>query len=390
MRIAVLTSLYPSSVRPFEGIFVERRWTGMLARGHVLSVIQPLPRAPFSFGRKSWAELGRMQSEARAGIEIDRPRFLHLPKRTRANARAFASRGLERILLGPVPDVVVADYAWPAARAACTLARRGIPFVISGRGSDVLEVAGEAGLAAELSADLRTAGHWCAVSRDLLESMDRLGGRPGRGVLVPNGVDTELFFPRDRGRARERLGLDTEETLVLCVGHLIERKDPILVLDAWVRWVERARRPARLVFIGEGPLFEPLRDRVAGTGREQQVTLIPRTEPSELAHWYAAADLLMLASWREGRPNVVLEALASGRPVLATKGGGTAELLEGLEGMLAPSRDPRDLAERMQALLARAPAPEVLAGQVQRSTWDASLDALEGCLHGAVQETRAT
>jgi len=390
MRIAVLTSLYPSAVRPFEGIFAERRWTGMLARGHAVSVTQPLPRAPLSFGVKSWAEIARMQSETRGGIDVDRPRYLHVPKRARANARAFAARGLERILAGPAPDVVVADYAWPAARAAAELARRGIPFVVSGRGSDVLEVAGEAGLADELAADLRSAGHWCAVSRDLLTVMDRLGDRPGRGVLVPNGVDADLFFPRERAAARARLGLDPEETLVLAVGHLIRRKDPLLVLEAWSRWWRRARRPARLVFIGEGPLAEALRGRVAAEGLEERVTLLPRAEPADLAWWYAAADLLVLASWREGRPNVVLEALASGRPVLATEGGGTAELLEGLEGMLARSRDPGQLADAMEHLLARSHAPEALAAHVGGYTWDASLDALEGCLHGAVQEARAT
>jgi glycosyltransferase involved in cell wall biosynthesis len=385
MNIAVLTSLYPSAVRPTEGIFAERRWTAMAARGHQVHVTHPLPRAPFSFGREDWAELGRMAArEEREGIEIERPRYLHLPGRARANARAFASCGLKRILVRGRPDVVVADYAWPAARAAHTLEHAGIPFVISGRGSDVLQVRGEAGLGADLGACLQKAGHWCGVSRDLVGAMDELGGRAGQGVLVPNGVDLERFAPADRVAAREHFGVPRDATLVLVVGHLIERKDPVLAVRAWSRWSQSEERDTRLVLIGRGALYEPLMEEIAKTGQRDAVQIVPHAEPAELARWYTAADVLLLTSWREGRPNVVLEALASGRPVLATEAGGTGELLEGLDGMLARTREPDDLARALADVLAAGHSEETLRAHASQFTWDAGLDALEGCLQGAL------
>src|SRR5262245_4540063 len=358
MRIEVLTSLYPSAVHPVEGVFAERRWLGMRARGHEVGVTQPLPFVSRWLPLARWRALARVPArETRGGIEIERPRYLHLPGRARANAAAFARAGLARLARGAAPEVAVLDYAWPAAAAVPGLRARRLPCVVSGRGSDVLEVAGEAGLADELAYALRSAGHWCAVSQDLLRVMDRLG--QGRGVLVPNGVDAELFRPRPSTPARAALGLEAGGRLVLVCGHLIERKDPLLALAAF----ERGAAPDdRLVFLGRGPLAGALDDAIRARGLAARVARRGEVAPEELARWYAAAELVLLTSRREGRPNVVLEALASGRPVLATDAGGTAELLaEDHPDMLARTRDPEALGQRLRALLATPFEPEALA-----------------------------
>ena len=254
-----------------------------------------------------------------------------------------------------------------------------IPSVINGRGSDVLQVAGEAGLAAPLRHYLSFASGWCGVSQDLVDTLDQLGGDAGRGRLVPNGVDTERFHPRDRGPARAaRLPeLGPEAPLVLVVGHLIPRKDPLLALAAF-RAAGLARRGGRLVFVGRGPLEDEL--RAASSDLGGAVELVGECEPNELAEWYAAADCLLLTSSREGRPNVVLEALASGRPVLATAAGGTAEVLEGLPGMLATDRDPEALGALLNGLLTAEWEPDRLAAHVAPLSWEASAEALEELL----------
>lgn len=389
MRIAVLTSLYPTAQRPFEGIFAERRWAGMLARGHSVRVVQPLPYSPGSLGLggEHWRAVARAAAtETRQGIEIRRPRYVHLPRLATGNARRFARRGVAELLGAGAgsrrpPEVVCCDYAWPAAAAAQQLAQRGIPVVISGRGSDVLQVAGVSSLRPGLERGLRAAGHWLAVSQDLVNAMDDLGGIPGRGVLVPNGVDLERFAPRDRAACRAELGLDPEGQLVLVVGHLIERKDPRLALRAFAAG---ASPGARLVFLGRGPLEELLRQEAAELGLAQRVSLLGERGPEQLSAWYGACDLLLLCSTREGRPNVVLEALASGRAVLATQAGGTAELLEGLDGALASTREAAELGALLRAQLAHPAPPERLRAQVTDLSWEASFTRLESCLAAAV------
>lgn len=388
MRIEVLTSLFPSRPRPYEGLFAERRWAGMSARGHEVHVVQPLPLATRFLPLARWRALAEVPArETRSGLEIERPRYLHLPGRARGNARAFARAGVAALVRRPRPEVVVLDYAWPAAAAVSLLAERRIACVVSGRGSDVLEVAGEAGLADELAYALRLAGHWCAVSRDLLQVMDRLGNHPGHGVLVPNGVDSTLFFPRSRSQERQALGLAPQGKLVLVVGHLIERKDPLLALEVFARAASAADR---LLFLGRGPLEERLRARAAELGLAERVELRGEVPPAELARHYGACDALLLTSRREGRPNVVLEALASGRAVLATEAGGTGEVLDTLAPrLLVRTREAGELARRLRATLDAPPTQEELTAAVAHLTWEASFGALERCLAAAVAGERA-
>jgi glycosyltransferase involved in cell wall biosynthesis len=390
MRIAVLTSLFPSLVKPHEGIFAQRRWSRMRRRGHEVRVVHPLPWAPVSLGRREWAQLRAMAPrEERDGLEIRRPRYLHVPRRALGNARAFARRGVEGIERGGAVDCVVADYAWPAAAAAELCAQRGWPLVISGRGSDVLQVAALPALREQLARGLRSAGQWCAVSEHLVRAMDDLAGQPGRGVLVANGVDTEFFGPRERAACRAKLRLDREALVVLVVGHLIERKDPLLALDCFARLQrQRAPRPARLEFIGAGPLDSALRDAIGARGLESSVRLHGEQSPEQLADWYGAADALLLTSTREGRPNVVLEALACGLPVLATDAGGTSELLGADSPMLARTRDPEALAQQLDQLVEAPRDESALRALAERWSWDAGLDALEALLERAVAARR--
>ena len=383
MKIAVLTSLFPSQVSPFEGIFAERRWQGMLARGHEVTVTRPVPRTPWPFVYGKWQLIHSVPAEEqRGGIVVSAPRYVHIPKLARRNAAAFARAGLQQVLSNGQPDVVVCDYAWPAAAAAVELKRAGIACVISGRGSDVLEVAGEAGLGRELSSYLQAAGHWCAVSEHLLSTMNELGD--GRGTLVPNGVDTELFRIRNQSEARTQLGIETTGKLVIVVGHLIPRKDPLLALQAFVAG---APEDAELVFVGNGELFGEVECAIAERKLAGRIRMVGAQTPEQLASWYAAADCLLLTSRREGRPNVVLEALSSGCPVLATDAGGTAELLASLEGMLVPAsagRAAKVVGAQLGLLLERDRAPERIRAAVAELSWERSLDSLEACLQAAV------
>jgi glycosyltransferase involved in cell wall biosynthesis len=387
MRIAVLTSLYPTHVRPREGIFAERRWLLMRARGHEVSVTQPLPWAPLPIGPASWTELSRTSSrELRSGIEVERPRYLHIPRCPRANARRFARAGVRALLARSRPDVVVADYAWPASAAAERLVAAGIPCVVNGRGSDVLQVAGEAGLGSELRAHLLAAGYWCAVSEDLVARMDELAGSRS-GVLVPNGVDSELFCIRERAACRAELAIAATDPLVLVVGHLIERKDPLLALAVFAE-LQKSLPKARIAFVGRGPLEGELEVAARERGLAERVQLVGEADPQRLALWYGAANVLLLTSRREGRPNVVLEALASGLPVVATEAGGTAELLRGVDGSLSASRAPADIAALVLSELRSPRERESLRSHGKAFGWERGLDALEALLERAIEGAR--
>ncbi|MDE0915691.1 MAG: glycosyltransferase [Planctomycetota bacterium] len=376
LRICVVTSLFPSPSQPHRGIFAEHRWRALAARGHSVQVVHPQPYAP-PFVGGDWGAIRRMPArETRGALRVSRPRFLHLPGRPVQNAPRFARAAWRQ---ADTPDVVVCDYAWPAAALAPLCRTQGLPCLINGRGSDVLEVSGEANLGHELGKYLAEASGWSAVSQDLVRVMDRLGQSAGAshcGTLIPNGVDQTRFFPREQSACRKQLKLDEGGPLVLVVGHLIERKDPLLALRAFERG---APLDARLLFVGAGPLEGAVRGEIQARGLESRVRCVGEVEPEELALYYGASDLLLLTSTREGRPNVVLEALACGRPVLATAVGGTAELL-GDSPMLVEERDPEVLGQRISTLLADAPTENYLQALVEDLTWERSTDTLEAVL----------
>ncbi len=387
MRIGVLTSLYPCPERPFEGIFAERKWLGLRSRGHDVTVVHPVPWGPrwaapvLGEARAYLARIPR--SEDRGGIRVKRPRFAHLPGRSGGNAGRFAAAGL-RALLGPGaerPDAVVCDYAWPAAVAAAALQRRGIPVLINGRGSDVLQVREVPSLEPQLTSGLRWADGYTAVSQDLLDAMVAMGGSKAVQALTPNGVNDQQFAPGNRQEARARLGQPEAGDLVLCVGHLIERKDPLLALRAFAAG---AGAGARLVFVGRGPLSDEVSRAAAALGLESRVSLLGERPPEELVDWYRAANLLLLTSRREGRPNVVLEALSAGCPVLATSAGGTGELISDPR-MLASTRDPEQLGKMLRELLDTPPDALSLRSTVGHLSWAASIDSLEGVLETVVR-----
>ncbi|MEM9803606.1 MAG: glycosyltransferase, partial [Planctomycetota bacterium] len=193
MRIGVLTSLYPSPERPFFGIFAERKWTGMAARGHEVRVVVPVPWAPRILAPVLSGERAlhaRVPSrETRSGIPVARPRYLHVPRRAAGNARRFAEAARAAFTGGSDarPDVVVCDYAWPAAAAVAPLAADGLPAVVNGRGSDVLQVRDVPDLRGLLAAGLTDAAAVTAVSQDLLDAMVELGGARTLAALTPNG-----------------------------------------------------------------------------------------------------------------------------------------------------------------------------------------------------------
>ena len=205
-------------------------------------------------------------------------------------------------------------------------------------------------------------------------------------MLTPNGVDGAAFCPGDRAKvARARVGEEAGGELVVVIGHLIARKDPLLALRAFHA---AGRDGARLVFVGRGPLAGDLRAEAERLGIGDRVSVAGERPPEELVDWYRAANALLLTSSREGRPNVVLEALSSGCPVLATAAGGTAEVVPDHGRMLARTRVRRRSARCSR--ISWIPVPDRLRAAVEPLSWAASLDALEALLAGLVARSAET
>jgi glycosyltransferase involved in cell wall biosynthesis len=167
--------------------------------------------------------------------------------------------------------------------------------------------------------------------------------------VIPNGVDIAALSASadERLRVRGELGLPESEFLWLAIGRLLPQKDYPTLLQAFQ---PLAGAPARLLIAGRGPLLGDLEQQAAQFGIAAQVTFLGVRY--DIAALLAAADGFVLSSAWEGMPNVVMEALAAARPVIATQVGGVAELVHtGKSGFLVPARAPLALTHAMQQLM---------------------------------------
>jgi glycosyltransferase involved in cell wall biosynthesis len=162
--------------------------------------------------------------------------------------------------------------------------------------------------------------------------IDDFGILPGRVHVVRPGVDLERFRPVDPIRAREQLGLDPEQSVVLSVRRLTKR----VGLDVLVRaWVAAGVNGAGLYLVGDGPERERLEALVSELGADRTVRFVGAVSDDDLPYWYAAADVSVVPSVAlEGFGLVVLESLACGTPVIASDTGGMAEILPELSPRL--------------------------------------------------------
>jgi len=378
MKLLVYSMLFPNRRLPHHGVFVrERLWRYRERHGADLAVVAPVPRA-----RRAWAGVDR--EELDDGVRVVHPRFWSPPvlgDRWRAGLMAAGSGpALREAAAALQPDVLDAHYAWPdGAAAACLRDRlagplgRRLPLVITVRGTDVNYPMRSRAVARQLGAALVAADHVVCVAEALRRAVLALGLPKERVTTLRNGVDGRRFTPGDRAAERARLLVPDDRRLLLCVGHLVVRKGQHLLLEALARLDAPGRRPL-LVLVGRGPDEAALRRQAERLGLRDDVRFAGSVSPDELPGFYRAADALVLPSLREGWPNVVLEALACGTPVLATAVWGTPEILEGCRaGLLV-----EPTVEGLLAGLRRLPELDRAAARpwAEAHGWEATLDGM--------------
>jgi glycosyltransferase involved in cell wall biosynthesis len=202
--------------------------------------------------------------------------------------------------------------------------------------------------------------HVC-VSRAVAEYAAKAGGLPARKlVVIPNAVDVDSIAAAPPADLTE-FGFPADAHTILFVGRLDEQKDPIRLIDAF-RTISEKHPEARLLIVGQGPLESELRTRAARLGDRVHFAGRRGDVPSLLK---AAACLALPSRW-EGMPNVVLEAMAAGTPVVAGAAEGIGELLrDGAAGTIVHSCEASDFATALSGVLERPGAAAAQARLAQ-------------------------
>lgn len=330
VRLLTFSSLYPSSVNPNHGIFVETRLRELLSTGQVnVKVVSPVPwffsKNP-RFG--NYAEMARIpQREFYNGIDVRHPRYFLPPKIGMTVAPILMALGAVKEVRSLLDrgfdfDLIDAHYYYPDGAAAALLAKWfRKPFVVTARGTDI-NLISRYSIPRKIIRWTSTQAHASiAVSGALSEKLEEIGVDSQKLRILRNGVDIERFHPIPRKIARAELMWPDEPTLI-SVGNLVENKGHHIGIG-----LIASMPNFRLVIVGSGPEREKLEKLARNLGVSERVIFAGRIAQDFLPMYYSAADILILASSREGWPNVLLESMACGTPVLATDTGGIPEIV---------------------------------------------------------------
>jgi glycosyltransferase involved in cell wall biosynthesis len=393
LRVLVLARSYPNDVFPTLGLWTEQP-TLRLAQRCDMRVVSPVPWCPPlpPFARlEQYARFRRVPvSDQRHGIQIAHPRFFVGPGTSlyALEACTYAAgigRTVEQLRKSFPFDLIHAHFIYPEGTVAHRLARRyDVPFVVTEHAPwtgwlDRPGVARQSLPAARASAALMP------VSTSVLDSIRAYAGESVSARVVPVGVDTNRFVPREEA-ARQR-------DQILFVGWINFNKGIDVLLAAMARLAARDS-PGRLLLVGGGfyrdtlVQEQKLREQAAALGLGDRVTFLGRQPPAEVARLMAESAVVVLPSRAESFGAVLVEALACGTPVVATRCGGPEDIVNDAVGKLVPVGDPEALATALAVVLAE-PAhydPSLLrAYAVENFDWDPIVDRVHNVYLEAVR-----
>jgi teichuronic acid biosynthesis glycosyltransferase TuaC len=396
MRVLTFTSLFPNAAEPLHGVFIQQRMAHFSKRpGNLVKVIAPIPYFPTCLPSASWGRRNRVpRCEWIAGLEVYHPRYPLIPKISmplHGLAMYIASISLaSRLHRQSKFDCIDAHYVYPDGFAAVLLGSRlRIPVVVSARGTDMNLFPSFRSIRPMIHWTLGKAAGTIGVCEALRKAMVDFGAVDNKSTAIGNGIDLERFNPVDKLQARRRLGIPADSRVIVSVGALIPRKGYHFLIPAFAA-ISQSFPKLRLYIVGEGPSRVELEALIREQKLDDRVFLIGSKPNEELKDWYSAADVSCLASSREGWANVLLESMACGTPVVATRVWGAPEVILSPELGVLVDQDKASIAQGLQGALQKEWNRSYLIGYAASRTWDVVAEEVERFLELRLGDNRGT
>jgi glycosyltransferase involved in cell wall biosynthesis len=235
---------------------------------------------------------------------------------------------------------------------------------------------------------LQLASCLIAVSESLMSALAELGVEAARRRYVPSGVDVTRFAPaEDPAVLRAALALPGERRVLLAPNLFVPIKGHTHLVEAF-RLLCEQRDDCNLVMTSEGPLRARIEAQVRDAGLADRVRFTGFLDYDEVPRWFAAADLLVLPSLNEGMPLTILESFACGKPVVATRVGGTPELVtDERYGLLVEPADATALAAALDSALERSWSAAALEERAAEFAWPRVVERIEA-IYGELASPR--
>ena len=378
LRLAVITSYFPIREQPHRGHSAYQTLRKM-SSWMTVQAFCPFARYPSRFRPRNFSYAEPDSAYSPTDVNATYISYPALPVLSRPFNGSVAARYVLPHLERFQPDLILSYYIYPDGYAAILAGQRlGIPVILGAIGSDINRIPDR--LSARLTRTaLREASFVLTVSEHLRAGAIQLGAAPGRTRAVRNGCDESIFHLSSREGARTQLGLNPESEVVAFVGWLAPTKGLWELFDAVIRLLP-SHPQLQLCCIGEGDLKSELEARAVAAGIEKHVRLLGSRSSTEVACWLTAASIFCLPSYAEGCPNSVIEALACGRPVVATRVGGIPELVDDAAGILIPPRDSEALARALDQALAAKWDERGISQRFRRGWEQAAKETYQICL----------
>lgn len=380
MKILLVTNLFPNVKEPTRGVYNKQQFAE-LAKSCELKVLAPIP----------WHKLSKVPNKEKIdGIEVYHPRYFMIPKAGRSLYGLFFYLSLigfvEKIRKDFNFDLIFATWAYPDGFGSFLIAKLfKKPIVIKVHGSDINLHTKYFLRRKMISYALRNSDKVIAVSNALMERMVEIGVARDKINVIPNGIDPALFFPMDKAECRAKLGLPVEKKVVIYIGNLVPVKGVEYLLEA-IGIISEKKESPHLVIVGDGKQEDYLKKKSRALGIQDKVSFVGRKAHAEIPIWLNAADVLCLPSLNEGCPNVALEAMACGRPVVASKVGGLTDIIVSTEeGILVEPENSEDLTRGIIKALSKSWDSRLIRAEAVKFSWKDSAGKLEKELDSAIQ-----
>ncbi len=381
MKIAVISRYFPSSAEPWQGRSAFQT-VRLLAQSDDVQVFFPNAAYPPLLKPRSRI-FNRVDPAYKVdGVPVKYYNYPALP----LLSRPFSGAQVARMLLPDVrrfaPDVLLGVFLYPDAYTALKIGKAlGVPVVAMTIGSDINRI-GDRFSEKHTRTLLREMDFLVAVSDDLRRKAVAMGAAPQKTRALLNGSDLSVFHPGDRSKARERLYIEEDTEAVVYIGRQDVKKGLRELVEAAAA-LRRSRPRLHVYMVGEGPDRPVIEAAIAGCDAGAYIHALPACKFDEVAVWMTAADVVTLPSYMEGCPNVVIEALACGRPVVSTRVGGIPELVTDEVGRLVEPRDAKALEQALDEVLDRSWDAAAISARGSRSWGDVAAE-LRGVFEQAI------
>ena len=344
-HIVIVSNLFPNSDEPNRGIFIKQLTVQLLDRFNI-TVVCPVPWRP------RWLQnlLGKEPLPFTChidGIKVYYVPHLIIPKILRFTYGWLMYKALMPVLKlineSSSIDLISAHWVYPdgygAVKAAAKLS---VPVTVHALGCDVNEYTKQISRRFLISKAFKNCDQVIVKSLDLEKKVLNLGCQAGQVKTILNGVDKNKFFPVEMNIARKKLNLDINKDYLLFVGNIQQEKGLVYLIDA----LKIARDfNGKLLIVGKGPQEMAMRRRVKEHCIVDRVEFIGTVPHHEVPLYLSAVNALCLPSLREGCPNIVLESLSCGTPVLASSVGAVPQIITQQSfGMMVPPESAGEIA----------------------------------------------